>query len=147
MKTIEEVMELLRDRVTYQLSIEPEDIPVRGNAIASGDDAYDKKVEDEIIRRVDNGDDWAWCTVEVDAIFFPKGGQAARITGRTSLGGCSYKDEEDFKQEGGYYPQMQDDALRELATTIVGYAATLQLLGFEVVSGRTDGSAVATPAG
>lgn len=146
--TIEDVMALLKDRVTYVLSIEPEEISVRGNCIASGDDAYDKKVEDEIIERVDNGDDWAWCTVEVAAVF-DGGPGIGKIWGRDHLGGCSYKDEADFKQEGGYYPQMQEEALRNLAVTVVRYMATLQLLGFEVKRKEeaVDGSAVAPEAG
>jgi hypothetical protein len=35
--------------VTITLTCEPEDVPVRGNAMASGDDAYDRKVENRIL--------------------------------------------------------------------------------------------------
>lgn len=36
-------------RVTYTIEVHPEDIPVRGNAISSGDDALDREVEDSIL--------------------------------------------------------------------------------------------------
>jgi len=42
-----------------------EDIPVRGNALASGDAEADRACEDEILARLEAGDIWAWCTVRV----------------------------------------------------------------------------------
>lgn len=90
--------------------VRPEWIEVRGNAMASGDDAFDKKVEDEIIERFNGGDIWAWCTVEVQAEF--KG-----ITASDHLGGCSYNDEKDF-MAGGYYEDMVKTAVGELADKI-----------------------------
>lgn len=94
------------DKATYTIRIHPEDMPVRGNAIASGDDDFDKKVEDELIERLDNGDLWAWCCVEVVAEY---GG----FTGSAYLGGCSYKDEQDFAA-GGYNEDMKDEAREAL---------------------------------
>jgi hypothetical protein len=94
------------------LHVQPEDdIPVRGNAMASGDDAYDKEVEDEIIRRLEGGDVWAWAKVEVRATY--KG-----LYGSAFLGACSYKDEKGFKEAGGYYGQMVGEACRELQDLI-----------------------------
>ncbi len=53
--------------VTFEVTIESEDIPVRGNYMASGDDTFDKECEDEILTRLENGDDSAWCCVKVTA--------------------------------------------------------------------------------
>ena len=67
-----------------------DDCPVRGNALASGDDAYDKKVEDEILERLDNGDVWAWAVVEVRAGY-------GDLSASDYLGACSYESEKDFR--------------------------------------------------
>lgn len=89
-----------------ELIIKQDDIPVHGNAIASGDDLYDKEVEDEILNRLENGDYWAWCSVEVRATY--KG-----LAASDYLGACSYANEQDFK-EGGYYTDMCDNVLADI---------------------------------
>jgi hypothetical protein len=93
--------------VEFELRMEPETMEVRGNVMASGDDDFDRVVEDEILDRLDNGDEWAWCIVAVEARY-------AGLVGRDSLGGCSYKDEDNFCQPGGYYQDMQECALDDL---------------------------------
>lgn len=42
---------LQADEVIFRLVIEPEMEPVRGNAMASGDEALDREVENEILER------------------------------------------------------------------------------------------------
>lgn len=79
---------------------------VRGNAIVSGDDEYDKQVEDEIIRRLDNGDVWAWADVEVQGTYMG-------LVASDYLGCCSYESESDFKNDG-YYQDMCNNVLEEL---------------------------------
>lgn len=105
-------------KIHYHIEIEQDYIPVRGNAIASGDDATDKAVEDEIIERLDNGDTWAWCTVCVVA-------EAGGAEGRAYLGACSYKDEAGFRA-GGYYEQMQDEAKEDLMEQLRRAKKTLE---------------------
>ena len=105
-------------KIRYQIEIEQDDISVRGNAIASGDNATDKAVEDEIIKRLDNGDTWAWCSVCVVA-------EAGGVEGRAYLGACSYKDEEDFRA-GGYYEQMQKEAKDDLMEQLRRAKKTLE---------------------
>lgn len=95
------------EQVQFTLEVKQEDILVRGNAVISGDNAVDKKVEDEIIDRLENGDVWAWASVCVRAEW--KG-----IEGVDYLGCCCYKDENDFKQPGGYYEDMKKEAFAEL---------------------------------
>jgi hypothetical protein len=92
--------------VTYRIEVEQDDTQVRGNAMASGDDAADKAVEDEILDRLDRGDVWAWAMVKVVA-------ECEGFEGFDTLCGCCYKDEADFKT-GGYFEQMKDQAFEDL---------------------------------
>lgn len=105
-------MKLKDSDITITLECLPEDIPVQCNAMASGDDAYDKQVEDEINRRLDQGDMWAWCCVKVTAHHEPSG-----LEGVDYLGGCNYADEDDFKA-GGYYQDMVSQAKTALEAEI-----------------------------
>ena len=100
-----------KSEVAYTLEAEFDDIPVRGNAIVSGDDAEDKRIEDSILRRLENGDVWAWASVKVIASW-------NGIEGVDYLGACSYEDEDDFKQPGGYYEDMKAEALASLKVNI-----------------------------
>lgn len=84
--------------VTFTLSVEPEYTPIKGNAIASGDSAFDANVEKELQEKVNRGDVWAWCTVSVTGTY--KG-----ITATEYLGCCSYENEAEFKKDA-YYSDM-----------------------------------------
>lgn len=101
-----------RRDVIYTLTILPDYSPVRGNALASGDDAVDRRVENTILRRLDRGDVWAWCTVKVTARW---GG----FSGTDSLGGCNYRNEAEFRLPGGYYHDMCAAALADLERQLV----------------------------
>lgn len=91
--------------VTYRIMVGPEDVPVRGNAMASGDDEADRKVEDDLIRRLDSGDMWAWFSARVEA-------EAFGFKGADTLGCCSYNDQADFlaMEEQGYLRDMSQAA-------------------------------------
>jgi hypothetical protein len=113
-KKIEELADTIsipEDEVEYRVFASMEEIAVRGNVLASGDDAADKACEDEIIRRLEQGDVWAWASVNVRAIW--RGFQ-----GNDYLGGCSYKNEDDFTQPGGYYDDMKEEALADLKRNV-----------------------------
>jgi hypothetical protein len=103
---------LNRQAVEFTLRADFDDIPVRGNAMASGDDAADKQYEDEILERLDRGDVWAWACVVVEARL-----PDLPLVGRDSLGACCYKDEKDFKR-GGYYDDMCEQAHQELENLV-----------------------------
>lgn len=96
--------------VTFTLEIEPEDIPVEGNAMASGDDSADRECEAEILERLDRGDLWAWCYVRVTATW-------GEFSGSDGLGECSYRSEADFKR-GGYWEDMRAEAYDRLCEAI-----------------------------
>lgn len=93
--------------VTFTVEIEPEHIPVRGNCLASGDDAADREYEDEILERLECGDESAWCVLVVTAT------ASDGTEGRNTLGCCSLSREYTAKQcakDQG----MHDDALAAL---------------------------------
>lgn len=96
-------------KITFHIEAEVDDISIRGNAMVSGDDALDKQVEDEILARLDSGDVWAWACVKVVA-------SCEGFEGCDYLGDCSYKDEDDFRENSGHYEDMC-------------HAATLDLIG------------------
>ena len=104
------IRKLTAAEVTFSIECEEEHIPVRGNALASGDDEEDRACENEIIARLDRGDLWAWCTVKVTARW-------GDYEASEYLGCCSYENEKDFKA-GGYYEQMRDEALTRLQAEI-----------------------------
>jgi hypothetical protein len=120
-KARKEPRELTADEVTFTVEAEQEREPVRGNAMASGDDAADKEVEDAIIERLNSGDVWAWASVKVTARW--KG-----FTGADYLGCCSYEDEASFVAPGGYYDDMKVRALEELNARIAETAGELSEL-------------------
>jgi hypothetical protein len=92
-------------KVSYEIEVCQDDVEVRGNAMYSGNDDLDRKVEDTIIARLDEGDVWAWCIVKVIATYEGVGG----VEGADYLGACNYADEEDFKT-CGYYDDMKEEA-------------------------------------
>jgi hypothetical protein len=105
--------------VSYEMTVEPEDLDVRGNVMDSGDADYDRQVEDTILERIDDGDDWAWARVRVTATY--EGVDC--VVGDDVLGGCSYRDEKDFCAPGGYYEDMLSVAREDLYTQLEGILA------------------------
>ncbi len=51
--------------VTFTLSIEPEHVPVRGNYVCTDDAESDRADEDDLIARLEAGDERAWCWLVV----------------------------------------------------------------------------------
>lgn len=98
---------ITREEVTIRVLAEPEIIPVEGSACVSGDDDFDRKVEHNILSRLQQGDAWAWATAIVTVSW-------STFEARSCLGCCSYAKEEDFRQPGGYFDDMVAEALDEL---------------------------------
>ena len=104
--------QLTEEDVIFTLECLEEHTPVRGNAMASGDNEADRACENEILERLDRGDIWAWCTVKVTARY-------GSLVGVDYLGCCSYRDERDFREpSGGYFDDMRREALRDLQSQI-----------------------------
>jgi hypothetical protein len=96
-------------KVSYEIEACEDDAEVRGNAVASGNDKYDRQVEDDILARLEVCDVWAWATVKVTATYEGLDG----VEGAFYLGCCNYADEEDFKSDADY-ADMKDQARAEL---------------------------------
>lgn len=104
--------------VTYTVECLPEDLEVRGNAVASGDDEQDREVEDAILADLEGGNPWAWCCVRVTARVGP-------FEGVDTLGGCSYRDEQAFR-DCGYFDDMKFSAFDDLADKIESAGGVLE---------------------
>jgi hypothetical protein len=85
----------------------PEDAPIEGNVLASGDDAADRRAERSVRRQLEAGNQWAWCVARV-------AGQWKGLRASDYLGGCSYKGEKDFIKNSGYYDDMRATVLAEI---------------------------------
>lgn len=105
------VRRLCKDTPGIKITVtcEPDDIAVRGNASASGDDAHDKQVEDDIIRRK-RSNVWAWCCVRVEVNYLG-------LSAYNTVGCCSYKSREDFI-ENAEYEDMVDVCLGEIQSWV-----------------------------
>jgi len=96
--------------ITYRLYLEQDDIPVRGNVSASGDEEEDRQIEEDVMERLDRGDTWAWGSVTCQA-------SIDEFSGYDYLGACCYEDTEDFLR-GGYWEDMKESAKEELLSGI-----------------------------
>jgi len=94
-------------KVEITIEAMPEDTPIRGNCMASGDSDFDERVALSIEEKLEAGNVWAWCQVKMTAKW-------AGFEGTEFLGCCSYNDAEDFKNCGGYYVAMRSQALEEM---------------------------------
>jgi len=103
---------ITRGEATIITLAEPDPIPVEGNACASGDEAFDREVEQGILARLEQGDVWAWAAVTVIVAWGP-------FCARSHLGCCSYADEDEFKRPGGYFDDMVEEALEELNEAVL----------------------------
>lgn len=97
---------LTKEEVQFEILIEDEDHSPRGS-FASGDEEADEETVKEIIWRLDHGDLWAWCQVCVKATW-------GDFSAKTWLGACSYKNEQDFIRDSGYYDSMCEESLEAL---------------------------------
>lgn len=96
-----------------KITVRQSDIPVRGNAIVSGDDEYDRNVENQIISDLE-WNVWAWCDITVSL--------ELKIAGHVFKGediatGCQYKDEQDFIKSALYSEMVAvsfNDAIRAI---------------------------------
>lgn len=100
-------------RATVHLIVHPSDVPVRGNALSSGNVLHDRRYEDAILRMLEEGNEFAWFDAEVYASIYLTDGTELR--GESDyLGACSYASEADFRAPGGYFDDMRATALDNL---------------------------------
>jgi hypothetical protein len=104
--------DLTESEVSFSVHVELDEFSEIEGSFATGDAEADAAQVAEIQERVRGGDVWAWAFVTVVAEYTTAGG--TRFTGSDGLGGCCYKDEADFCQEGGYFEDMKAEALYNL---------------------------------
>ena len=99
---------LTQEDVRTELSVFPEeDLPVHGNACYSGDKEFDQMVEKEILARLEQNDVWAWAMVRVTV-------EWEGLVSTQYIGGCCFENEEDFRNNSGYFECMVDEAVGRL---------------------------------
>jgi hypothetical protein len=109
--------------VEFTIECEAETIPIRGNALASGDEAQDREAEQWIHDELERGNPWAWCCVVVRARLVVTATQKGRVPidctleGIDSLGACSYASEADF-MKSGYVDDMKAVALADIQAQV-----------------------------
>lgn len=101
-----QIRQLTEAEVEFSILCEPEELPYVGFC-SRINAAIDRRAEQWIRQQLERGNEWAWCSVVVTAIW--KG-----FTGSSLLGGCSYRSEAEFCRPGGYYPDLKNDALSDL---------------------------------
>ncbi len=107
--------------VTFTIEIEEDETPVRGNVMCTEEPELDKAEEDEVIRRLDNGEVEAWCGVVVTATWEFDGHE---YTGEDALWGNTLTD--DYTKETCVADNcMKEQALDDLNATLAKLYARL----------------------
>lgn len=109
--TKNQLIEVLKSKAEIDIVVHPEDTPIEGNVLASGDEDEDRRAEQYVLDQLKNGNELAWCTIEVKASF-------EGINCSDYLGCCSYSSFKEF-ENGGYYSDMVDQAIDGLADEIL----------------------------
>ena len=112
------VRTLTRADVTFTLTLEEEDIPVRGNAMVSDDEETDRLAEDWVLAELERGNLAAWCCVKVTAHY-------NGFHGTAYLGACSYKTEAELRASMKEDYDLEEQALDDLNATIRDSASRL----------------------
>lgn len=118
------------DKVEWKLQCMPETEPIRGNLCDSGDARLDKEQEDQILKAIDDGNDWAWCWIRVT-------GEWHGLKAEACISCCSYESEAQFKELGGY-GELQHEVLRELEDAALAIAKEVMRPVFDGVKDATE---------
>lgn len=94
------------DEVAFTVHCEQEELPIKGNVMASGDERRDQDAEHAVRAMLLEGNVWAWCFITVTASY-------GDFEGTDILGCCSYDDEAAFKSDA-YWEDMKVNALENL---------------------------------
>jgi hypothetical protein len=90
--------------ITYKIEVEQDDTRIRGNLCCTDDDEQDTKEENEVFRRLDNGDIYAWCLIKVTATF-------GRFSHSDYLVGNSLKDGSEVEEQVEFHGMKQEARL------------------------------------
>lgn len=90
-----------------QVTAEPEDESPVGY-FASDDKAADAALVQSILDREEHGDDWAWFTAHVRVTY------RGVLSADAYLGACSYANEAEFREPGGYFDDLVSECIDEI---------------------------------
>jgi hypothetical protein len=107
------VKKLEENEVEFTVECRPENESIEGNAMASGDEKIDDEANAWVREQLASGNPWAWCTVKITA-------EWRGYTGVDYLGCCSYKSEEDFKNDC-YFEAVKSNALEDLNREVAAF--------------------------
>ena len=102
-------VKLLPEMLEVELTCEHEPEHPRDYFAYETDDENNDAVS-WVIEELEQGNEWVWCAVRVK-VWLP---QLPELTEDAYLGGCSYRSEDDFKENSGYYQDMINDAMKAL---------------------------------
>lgn len=105
----------LKYEITYTVTAEPEPDLSPEDFFDSGDTKADAALRQDIYRRIERGDVWAWAIVTVTASVEVN---EQEFEGSDSLCACSYDNEDAFRQPGGYFDDMKRAALAGLCESL-----------------------------
>jgi hypothetical protein len=103
--------------VQWSIHVERDGVEVGGNVRAADDDGAGRGAGRRILRRLGRDDYWAWCVVQVTGRYGP-------FEYSDFLGGCSYRDRDEFVISGAY-DDMRAEVLAHIQAQI---DATLPLI-------------------
>lgn len=128
-------------KISIKWNFEVDDAPLHGNLVATGDEVADRNIEREAMERLERGDVWVWFMAMCEASITVDG---ETFVGRSSLGGCSYRDRADFMKDAGaelqglaveyLYKALQPDTKRMQAAAKAVHLIATQGVEFEVES-------------
>lgn len=103
--------------------LRPDEVKFSVSMTEETDPPDEKMIEDAECRKwirdqLDSGNQWAWCMVVVRA-------QWNKFQGEATLGCCSYKSQEDFVQNSGYYEDLCMEAMNDLQESLEKIAGRL----------------------
>lgn len=104
------IKQLKESDVIIEVTCEPEPMAIEGNASAWGDEE-DKKHAQWIRNQLKRGNEWAWCIVVVTARY-------GQLEASTTLGGCCYRSENDFRRSDGNFEDMKAEVIKDLQKQI-----------------------------
>ncbi len=113
----------MEPEVEFNWWIEPENQPIRGNVLDSGDPEVDREQEEWTRSELAAGNDAAWCValVEVTVIVDPDSISAIVFPGGSSVGGMSYESERQLWKDN--LDDMKKEALETAIESMRAYAA------------------------
>lgn len=106
---ISTLSKLILEEASFTVEVQPEDTPIRGNLVVTGDDELDRKEEDTVLAESE-WNPWAWCVVKLTGTWHG-------VSDSFYLGGVVCGGEDEFWHE--IAPDMKHEIADTLASKIL----------------------------